>query len=155
MINDDILVKYARSKGIIEWPDYVNYLKTQIQECKSGFPGFSDTDLSLVGPDKAIPGTRVILDDNFDSNCGTPNTDHAPILGYIHDRIGDIVRIEIEGIGSGLDFTRDPDRKLRWGQIHEIDITRWHAILRLDSKPKPDGGPIYYYYNRHPRDSRW
>ncbi len=165
MINDDILIKYARSRldsgdtRYPTWVDYVRDLKPQLLRCKLGFPGFSDSDLSLISPGQVSPGTRLILDDNLDINRGgRPETDAAPILGIVREFVPGVpghVMFEIEGIGSGTDFERDPQRLLRWGQVHEIDLGRWPLLLRLDSKPRSDGGPVYYYYNKHPRDSRW
>ena len=162
MINDDILVKYARNREksgqyIIgqDWVEYVKFLKSQILTCKLGFPGFSDSDLSLITPELVISGARIILDDNLDANCGFTDTDHAPILGLVISRSGDNVTLEIEGIGAGLDFTRDPDRLMTWGQMYTVNINNWHLILRLDTKPRPNGGPVYYYYERYTRDSRW
>ena len=166
MINDDVLVKYARGRlasghtlGLDpeNWVDYVKFLKAQILACKLGFPGIGDDDLSIIGPDKVRPGLRVILDDNLDCNCGRTDTDRAPILGIVVDftETPGVVMFEIEGIGAGTDFERDPDRLLRWGQTRPVRITDYQCILSMDSKPRPDGGPVYYYYNKHPRDSRW
>lgn len=165
MINDDVIVKYARTRMAGghtlwfesgNWPDYVRMLKQQILEVKLGFPGIGDEDLSLIGCGQAAVGKRVILSDNLDANCGSTDTDHAPILGLILgiDSEG-YGLIEIEGIGSGLDFTRDPDRLLRWGQQHAIQLLDYQTILEVTSKPRPDGGSVYYYFNKHPRDARW
>ena len=167
MINDDLLVKLAVNnikKGYLpdnnplysNWVDYVKYLKSQIKYIREGFKGISDTDLSIIGPDKIQCGMRIILDDNLDANCGTSSTDHAAILGKVISINGPKVDIVIDGIGQGFDFTRDPDRVLRWGYKYTINnINAYHMIIQLDSVPKSDGGPIYYYYNKSTRDERY
>ena len=166
MINDDVLIKYARGQlarnhtmGFDQdnWVDYVKFLQKQLLICKLGFPGIGDDDISIIRLDQVKPGIRLILDDNLDANCGRIDTDRAPILGQVKDfaNTQGHVFFEIEGIGSGTDFERDPNRSLRWGQVHEINLLDYPCLLSMDSKPRPDGGPVYYYYNKHPRDSRW
>jgi hypothetical protein len=166
MINDDVLIKYARSRLAQghtmdlepdNWVDYVRFLSKQLLACKLGFPGIGDDDISIIRLDQVRPGIRLILDDNLDANCGRTDTDRAPILGQVKDfsETKGHVWFEIEGIGSGTDFERDPDRLLRWGQVHEVNLLEYPCLLSMDSKPRPDGGPVYYYYNKHPRDSRW
>lgn len=161
MINDEIIAKFVikrmfngHSLGFTNWVDYARLIKTQLSNCMSGFPGIGKNDLDIIDQTEINKGDRVILDDNFDMNFGI-NTDHAPILGQILDQDGKNILFSIDGIGAGTDFSRDPDRNLRWGQVHEIDISPWKTILRLNSKPRDDGGSIYYYYNKHIRDSRW
>ena len=56
MINDDILVKYSINRlkegyqhtpNENNWVDYTRLLKKQILECKLGFTGIGDGDLTL------------------------------------------------------------------------------------------------------------
>jgi hypothetical protein len=166
MINDDILIKYSRTRlsenfqpGPKEdnWIDYTRTLRRQIQECKLGFPGIGDGDLDICRPWDCKPGWRVILSDNLDANCGSTETDHAPILGLILeiDPSNGIALIEVEGIGEGLDFTRDPGRNIRPGTKLHVGLSGYQTILHMTATPRCDGGSVYYYYNKHPRDSRW
>lgn len=164
MINDDALVKYSIKQlengfmprqDCTNWVDYTRLLKNQIKFIREGFIGISDSDLFLLDPQKLEKGMRIIFDDNLDSNCGSCDTDHAAILGKVLHIINDAVIIRIDGIGQGFDFTRDPDRNLRWGDTLEIDLSRYHLLIQLLSAPKTDGGPVYYYYNKSTRDGRY
>ena len=123
MINDDVLIKYARGRlaqghlmGLEpdNWVDYVRFLQKQLLACKLGFPGIGDDDISIISINQVKPGIRLILDDNLDANCGRTDTDRAPILGIVKEFAEEpgYVYFEIEGIGSGTDFERDPDRNL-------------------------------------------
>ena len=160
MINDDILIKYSL-KRIEEghqirpnWVDYTRLLRSQIDYIKSGFPGIGDGDLSIISVDQVRGGMRVILDDNLDFNRGV-ETDSAALLVLIKELNGDIARIEIEGIGAGTDLQRDPDRQIRWRNEYEVDLNSWPTILQLTSKPRTDGGSVYYYFNKSTRDGRY
>lgn len=163
MINTDTLVKYTRraiSSGkmrMTNWVDYTRLLREQIIYIIQGFPGIGMTDISVLQNTGIQNGDRVILDDNLDYNCGRLDTDHAPILGVITnlDPGSGNFELEIEGLGKGTDFSRDPDRLLRWGNRITLNLGSWPTILRVDSKPRPDGGPLYYYFMKHCRDSRW
>lgn len=164
MINDDILIKYSiqrlnekhfPSSKINNWVDYTRLLLKQIHECMLGFPGIGYGDITIIRPCDVTPNIRIILDDNLDCNCGTMNTDHAPILGIVREKKEEKIIFEIEGIGCGYDFTRDPFRNLQWRDIIEVNINNYQTILRMDSKPRNNGGSVYYYYNKHTRDSRY
>lgn len=162
MINDDILIKYSL-KRINEghplrsnWVDYTRLLRSQIDFIKSGFPGIGDGDLSIMSVDQIQAGMRVILDDNLDNNRGQ-ETDSAALLVLIKDMTPDKSKIviEIEGIGAGTDFQRDPDRRLKWRDVYEVETRHWPTVLQMTSKPRTDGGAVYYYYNKATRDSRY
>lgn len=162
MINDDILIKYS-IKRIEEghlvrdnWIDYTRMLRDQINFIKSGFPGIGDGDLSVMTYEKIIPGMRVILDDNLDLNRGEI-TDSAALLVLVKDinTEADLMTFEIEGIGAGDDLQRDPDRKLKWRDTYTVNLNSWYTILKMDSKPREDGGSVYYYYNKSYRDYRY
>jgi hypothetical protein len=162
MINDDILIKYS-IKRIEEghlikdnWVDYTRLLRDQINFIKSGFPGIGDGDLSIITYEKIMPGMRVILDDNLDLNRGEI-TDSAALLVLVKDvnTESGLMTFEIEGIGAGEDLQRDPDRKLKWRDIYTVNLNSWYTILKMDSKPREDGGSVYYYYNKSCRDYRY
>lgn len=163
MINDDILIKYS-IKRIEEqnhplrdnWVDYTRLLRNQIDFIKSGFPGIGDGDLSIIQDTDVKVGMRLILDDNLDNNRGV-ETDSAALLVLVRkfDAESGMAEIEIEGIGAGDDLQRDPDRQLRWRNVYEVDIRNWKTILHMTSKPREDGGAVYYYYNKAARDARY
>lgn len=163
MINDDILIKYS-IKRIEEqghplcdnWVDYTRLLRKQIDYIKSGFPGIGDGDLSIIQDTDVMSGMRLILDDNLDDNRGS-YSDSAALLVYVKDYNPNTFEaiIEIEGIGAGDDLERDPDRKLKWRDVYTVDIRNWKTILQMISKPREDGGPVYYYYNKASRDARY
>lgn len=163
MINDDIIVKYTISRlkegynplpdQIRDWVDYSRFLKEQIKYVKLGFTGLGDGDISLITVDQVLPGNRIILDDNLDCNCGRCDTDHAALMG-IFDPNGDFT---LDAIGQGYDFTRDPDRVLFYpgNVVSGIDLKCYHTILRVDAKPRPDGGSLYYFFNKSVLDGRF
>lgn len=159
MINDDILIKYSTINeygGYGDWVTHVKYLSAQIRDIRDNdFTGIGLSDLSLVTPMEVKVGQRIILCDYLDRNGGDPGC--ASILGLIlriNPRDPWILELEVEGIGRRPDLNRDPERKLRWGSKIYPDLRRYPTLLRLDTKPKPDGGAVYYYYSKAPRDSR-
>ncbi len=162
MINDDVIVKFTINRlkegfsplpEIQDWVDYSRFLKEQIQYIKLGFTGLGDGDISLITLNQVNPGDRVILDDNLDCNLGSTCTDHAALMGTV-DLEGNFT---IEAIGQGYDFTRDPDRTIfKIGvKLAAPYICNYHTILRVDAKPRPDGGSLYYFYNKSVLDGRY
>jgi len=161
MINDDVIVKYSLKRlnqgfspdpRIQDWVDYTRFLKEQILYIKLGFTGLGDGDMSLISFDQVQPGDRIILDDNLDCNCGSYQTDHAALMGIINPD----TTFTIEAIGQGYDFTRDPDRNLfNPGKIIQITENQFYTILRIDAKPRPDGGSLYYFFNKSVHDARY
>ena len=161
MINDDVIVKYSLKRlnqgfspdpRIQDWVDYTRFLKEQILYIKLGFTGLGDGDMSLISFDQVQPGDRIILDDNLDCNCGSYQTDHAALMGIINPDM----TFTIEAIGQGYDFTRDPDRNLfNPGKIIQITENQFYTILRIDAKPRPDGGSLYYFFNKSVHDARY
>lgn len=160
MINDDILIKYSLkriSEGhLIEsnWVDYTRLLRRQIDYIKSGFPGIGDGDLSIMSVNNVQAGMRIILDDTLDSNRGV-ETDSAALLVLVRELNDGKALIKIEGIGAGTDLQRDPDRKLKWRDTYTVDLNFWPTVLQLTSKPREDGGSVYYYFNKSIRDARY
>lgn len=161
MINDDVIVKYSLKRlnqgfspdsRIQDWVDYTRFLKEQILYIKLGFTGLGDGDMSLISFDQVHPGDRIILDDNLDCNCGSYQTDHAALMGIINPDM----TFTIEAIGQGYDFTRDPDRiVLNPGKTIQILENQFYTVLRIDAKPKPDGGSLYYFFNKSVHDARY
>ena len=161
MINDDVIVKYSLkrlSQGfspdprIQDWVDYTRFLKEQILYIKLGFTGLGDGDMSLISFDQVQPGNRIILDDNLDCNCGSYQTDHAALMGIINPDM----TFTIEAIGQGYDFTRDPDRIIfNPGKTIQILENQFYTVLRIDAKPRPDGGSLYYFFNKSVHDARY
>lgn len=167
MINDDILVLYSDKRlkegykpdpNICNWIDYTRLLSSQIREIRDlDFTSIGLEDMSLIDSSKVKKGTRLILSDFLDNNCGDLNTDHATILGRvvrINPNKPNIVELEIEGIGHRPDFSRDPDRNLTWGKKIYPDLNDYPCLIELTTKPKSEGGNVYYYYNKDARDSR-
>lgn len=153
MVNNEVLVKYIRSGrsktwSPTDWPDGVLELTDQIKEALRGFPGIGLTDISVLDR-PVIVGERVFLIPELDGN--EPGSDVAPMLvTYLSPG-----RLRVDGIGRGDCFRWDPDRRVRWGTEHLWGLPDYHMILRLDSVPKPDGGPMYYYFEKSLRDYRW
>lgn len=159
MINDDILIKYSIATnygGMGDWVTHVKYLSKQLRGIRDkDFLGIGANDLSLISPGDVKAGDRVILCDYLGGNPGHPMM--ASVLGLvtrINPRDPMIVEIEVEGLGSRPDFLRDPDRLLKWGSKIYPDLREYPCLLRLDTKPRSDGGAVYYYYNKSPRDLR-
>lgn len=159
MINDDILIKYSYQNnfgGYQDWVSHVKSLSSQIRDIRDNdFTGIGANDLSLISPGEVKAGDRLILCDYLDRNGGDP--ENASILGLvtrINPKDPMIIELEIEGLGGRPDFSRDFDRLLRWGSKIFPDLRGYPCLLRMDTKPKSDGGAVYYYYNKSPRDLR-
>lgn len=160
MINDDILIKYSITHnfgGYDDWVSHVKKLSSQIRKIRDyDFTGIGLGDLSLISPGDVRPGDRIILSGDLGDNDDM-SFDGASILGLI-TRINPedpmIIELVIEGLGSGPDFYRDNDRLLKWGTKVYPSLREFPCLLRMDTKPKSDGGAVYYYYNKSPRDLR-
>lgn len=152
MINDDILIKYARKRGYKKtWPDQVNKMKTRMTEMKLGFMGIGNDHMSLVEFQSIKPGDIFIYDPYVESGSGTG--DEAPMmLKVLEDG-----RCYIEGIGVGLDSKRDPDRtRFRWRDIVTMpQLPPDFLVFRVEVKPTLNGGPGYYYFFKSYRDFRY
>ena len=154
MINDNVLIKFAREKrGHTDWPEKVIKMKERIQEMKLGFPGLGNNHLSLIPFEDIQEGDMFIWDPSFEAPC---RLDPAPllfeVLGYKKWRI--------EGIGCGWDLSVDPARiHHRWRDILEGDALPriyWKdPVFRVDVRPTPNGGPGYYYFYKAYRDYRY
>lgn len=152
MVNDDILIKFARKRGYSKtWPDQVNRMKIRMTEMKLGFTGIRNDHLSLVEFKDIQPGNIFIYDPYVESGSGTG--DEAPImLKVLEDG-----SCYVEGIGIGLDSQRDPDRtRIRWRDIVPMPpIDPNFLVFRVEIKPSLNGGPGYYYFFRSYRDLRY
>lgn len=157
MINDDILIKYSIQNnygGYGDWVSHVKKLSSQIRNIRDkDFTGIGLGDLSIISPRDVEIGKRIILSGDLDGN----NDPGASILGLV-TRINPenpmIIELEIEGLGSAPDFYRDLDRQLIWGSKIFPDLNYYPFLLEMITKPKSDGGAVYYYYNKSPRDMR-
>lgn len=167
MINDDVLVLYSVKRlkegfkplpGITNWVDYTKFLSSQIREIRDwDFTAIGLGDLNIIRNTQVTQGMRIILSDFLDNNCGDIYTDHATILGIVSKVNPEnpmIVELEIEGIGHRPDFSRDPDRNLTWGKKIYPDLSGYPCILQMTSRPRCEGGSVYYYYNKDARDAR-
>lgn len=152
MINDDVLIKIARSRGFkYTWPEQVIRMKSKITEMKIGFPGIGNDHLSLVTFKEIKNGDIFIVDENFEYDN---STDNAPLML----KKLDTNKYMIEAIGCGLDSVRDPERiKFRWKDVLEVDnlLNPEYLVFRLDARPKYlIGGPAYYFFYKSYRDNR-
>lgn len=157
MINDDIIIKWERSRGHkYDWPTVVNHFKSRLQEMKMGFPGIGDDHLSIVRFDNIQKGEIFIFDPYIETDF---RGDLAPIMFRcisIDSNMEGLYRIE--GIGRGFDLTRDPNRlEYRWGDEKYISklAPDDFPMLRVDVRPTLNGGPGYYYFFKSYRDFRY
>lgn len=150
MINDDVLIKYARSRGYkhLTWPEQVMKMKDRMTEMKLGFPGLGNDHLSLIEYKDAKPGDIIIFDPSVES--GNNTFDDAPIMLKLCEGGKSIV----EGIGKGVD-SKDPYRRVRWKDIITTpQIPESFLVFRVDVRPDLNGGPGYYYFFKSYRDFR-
>lgn len=152
MINDDILIKYARKRGYKKtWPDQVNRMKTRMTEMKLGFMGIGNDHMSLVEFQTIKEGDIFIYDPYVESGSGMG--DEAPLmLKVLPDGM-----CYIEGIGVGLDSVRDPDRtRFRWRDtIPMPQLAPNFLVFKVEVRPTLNGGPGYYYFFKSYRDFRY
>ena len=153
MVNDDTLIKVLRNKGHKEdWPSAVRAVRKRLNEMKLGFPGIGDDHISLVEFGELIEGDVFIWDLYITSQVRSG--DEAPIMLRLVGNGNSL----IEGIGKGLDLTRDPDRlKYRWNDIIPTpNLDMKSLVWKVNVKPDLiEGGPGYYYFYKSYRDFRW
>ena len=152
MINDDILIKYARKRGYKKtWPDQVNRMKTRMTEMKLGFMGIGNDHLSLVEFQTIKEGNIFIYDPYVESGSGTG--DEAPLMLKVLPE----GKCYIEGIGVGLDSQRDPDRiRFRWRDtIPMPNLDPEFLVYKVEVRPTLNGCPGYYYFFKSYRDFRY
>lgn len=157
MINDDIIIKWERSRGHrSDWPLLVNQFKDRLREMKLGFPGIGDDHLSIVRFDNIRVDDIFIFDPYIETSA---HGDLAPIMFRCMSMNLDLDGFyRIEGIGRGFDLTRDPDRiNYRWGDEKYIPklAPNDFPVLRVDVRPTLNGGPGYYYFFKSYRDFRY
>ena len=153
MINDDILIKFARKRGYSKtWPDQVNLMKSRMMDMKLGFPGLGNDHLTLLEFQNIKVGDIFIYDPYVET--GTNAGDEAPIMLKVLDETGNCY---IEGIGCGLDSQRDPDRiRFRWRDtISMPPIDPNFLVFKVEPRPTLNGGPGYYYFFKSYRDFRY
>ena len=147
------VIKLVRnSRGIkTDWPRYVRAFLDRLDEIKLGFPGLGNDHLTIAKYGTIREGDYFIFDECI---CDlTRSNDNAPILyRAVKDK-----KAVIEGIGCGLDSTRDPDRiKLRWKDVVNLpSASPEFPVLRVDVRPTLNGGPAYYYFYKAYRDNRY
>lgn len=153
MINDDVLIKFARKRGFkYDWPDQVIRMKNRMTEMKLGFTGIGNDHMSLVTFKEIKEGDIFIVDEVFEHP--DPNNDNAPLmLKKLNDQ-----EYSIECIGCGLDSKRDPERiKFRWKDIIKCEnlLDPEFLVFRIDSRPRYlIGGASYYFFFKAYRDNR-
>ena len=151
MINDDILIKFSRSRGHkFDWPQHVRYMRNRLYDVKLGFPGIKNDHIDLVTMSDIQPGDYFIIDPYLESmNVGS----QAPKMFKLLDN----GKYSIEGIGYGLDID-DPDRnKYRYKDIIStipFNINENSLCIRVNVRPDLTGGPGYYYFYKSYRDFR-
>ena len=63
MINDDILIKFARVRGHKEdWPQAVRYFRNRLTEIKLGFPGIRNDHMDIITYDNFTTKNAKIID---------------------------------------------------------------------------------------------
>jgi hypothetical protein len=152
MINDDILIKFARKRGYKKtWPPQVIKMKKRMESLKLGFPGIGNTHLDLVEYREIKVGDLFIYDPYIELGDGVG--DEAPLM--LSKTTPETMIIE--GIGCGRDSLRDPDRnRLRWKDlIPSLQIPSDFLVYRVNIKPTLNGGPGYYYFFKSYRDFRY
>ena len=153
MVNDDVLIKYARSRGWKDtWPEQVIRMKQRMTEMKLGFPGLGNDHLELTEIKNINVGDWFIYDPYVEVGPGI--NDEAPILLRV---LPGRQKVYVEGIGAGYDSC-DPDRKLRrWMDVLSFpsDINPLFLVFRVTTKPTLNGGPAYYYFYKAFRDFRY
>ena len=100
--------------------------------------------MNLIQNLSVKPGTRIIL----------PGDEvNATILGLVLRRKDTAVELEIEALGCGTDYKRDPDRKLKYGTKIYPDLRDYPFALEVISKAKVSAGPTYYFFSKSIRES--
>ena len=154
MINDDILIKFARVRGHKEdWPQAVRYMRNRLYDMKLGFPGIRNDHMDLVIYSDLNVGDIFIYDPYFETS-GEINHIAPKMLKILGDS-----KYSIEGIGCGLDLD-DPDRLIyRYKDI--IDHIPFPGFnfsspcFRVNVRPDLTGGPGYYYFLKSYHDFRF
>lgn len=150
MINEDILIKFSREHnglfGEQDWIERAIMLREKIRFIRDwDFQGIGTDDLNLLDSLSVKPGTRIILPGNSYT---------ATILGQVLRRKDTLIELEIDAIGCGTDYKRDPDRLLRYGTKIYPDLRDYKFILELISKPRTAAGSTYYFFSKSMRDNR-
>ena len=153
MINDDILIKLARSRGHRDdWPEYVRNFRKRLLECKLGFPGLGNDHITILNASELDFSNDLWIYDPFLETKRF--RDDAPMMLSGIPRLG---KFRIEGIGNLMDLQRDPDRiNFRWKDIIDLpaEIKPDMLVLRVYVRPTFTGGPGYYYFFKSFRDNR-
>ena len=152
MVNDNVLIKFERARGHkTDWPDIVIEMKKRLSEMRLGFPGIGNDHMTMITFKEIQPGDIFIWDLYLENMIR--NGDEAPLMLRLSP---DGKECLIEGIGCGIDSSRDPDRlKYRWRDIIPTpEINPDSLVLRVDVRPTLNGGPGYYYFFKAYRDAR-
>ena len=151
MINEDVLIKFSRENKDtlfpdLDWVERAKKINDWIRFVRDwDFKGLGMGDMNLIQSLNVKPGTRIIL----------PGDEvNATILGLVLRRKDTAVELEIEALGCGTDYLRDPDRKLRYGTKIYPDLRDYPFALDVISKAKVSAGPTYYFFSKSIRDNR-
>lgn len=149
MINNDTLIKYSRARGhSSDWPSQVNYMRLRLDDMKLGFPGIRNDHLTIVEWKDIKEDDIFIYDPNIESQ---EQPDEAPLML----RKLSTGRYYVEGIGCGLDISRDPLRlNIRWKDTIDFNLPENFLVHRVEVRPTLNGGPGYYYFFKSYRDFR-
>ncbi len=152
MVNDDVLIKFAYKRGYKDcWPDFVMKQRERMIQMKLGFPGIGNNDITLLEYGKLAEGDLFIYDPYVEVPQGI-KYDEAPVmLKILGGGLG-----YVEGIGTGDDSIRDPNRtKIKWRDTVQLPpLPPDFLVFRVDSRPTMNGGPAYYYFFKAYHDNR-
>lgn len=183
MINDEVLIKFARNHPLIvdnriktgNWPGLVRALKESLYNLKYGFPGINNDCLSLVKYSDISAGdiiihsdfpTRGIVETTSGEFTMVCNRLEVPVMlevennevrSTITSNIGTfssgLIKGEILGFGYGLGLN-DANRRRKLGSQYTVSWSSWDVVVRVDCIPKETGGAGYYYFFKSYRDFR-
>ena len=152
MVNDDVLIKFAYKRGYKDcWPDFVMRQRERMIQMKLGFPGIGNNDITLLEYGKLVEGDLFIYDPYVEVPQGI-KYDEAPVmLKILGGGLG-----YVEGIGTGDDSIRDPERtKIRWRDTVQLPpLPPDFLVFRVDSRPTMNGGPADDDLGRGGHDNR-
>lgn len=165
MINDDVLVKLAyqvvkrteasdyigRPLGM-SWPELAFEFRQELENIKFKLlPGLGDNCLSLVDANELKDG------DLFVCYCGKVSPSF--VFEFIEHPQTKEQLARVHTIGKGISIDEElsirPGVLMKLSQALSLDHNKFRGKkIKIDAKPKVDGGAGYYFFNKSPRDLR-